>query len=336
MIAALKEAAARLLQGSGLLALRERSRRGKTGIVLMYHRVNDADDPFFPALDTASFAAQLDLVRATYQVETMEGLLGWLADGRPGPPRVAITIDDGYLDTHEQALPRLKARGLPATLFLATGPPETGQPLWLDRLCALLKHTTAETLALPSHDVGPWPLGTTAERLSALGRLAGRLKRSGKAELDAVVAGLWQALGGEGVPLPPGLSWDHVRELAAGGVAIGAHTHHHYILSRIRRAEALQDVGESLDLIARRVGTPARGFAYPNGTAADYSQETIDVLRELGVSWACTTRPGFVKAGAPRLELPRIYTSMDSLASFACRLARLTRLSADDAGALAN
>jgi peptidoglycan/xylan/chitin deacetylase (PgdA/CDA1 family) len=83
------------------------------------------------------------------------------------------------------------------------------------------------------------------------------------------------------------------------------------------------------------LGAPARGFAYPNGTAADYSRETIEVLNELGVAWACTTRSGFVRPGAPAHELPRIYTSMDSLEAFACRLAGLTRLPADDAGALA-
>lgn len=335
MRAALKQLVARALHGSGTLAWRERRRRDKTGIVLMYHRVNDAGDPFFPALDTASFEAQLDLLRATYRVETMDGLLSWLADGPPGPPRAAITIDDGYVDTLEQAMPRLRARGLPATLFLATEPPETGQPLWLDRLRSLVKHTSAPVLELKGRGIGPWPLGTPAERLQALGRLSAHMKRAGRAEHDALVDELWRALGGDAVPLPGVLSWADVKALAQGGVQIGAHTHHHYLLSRIDREEARRDVGRSLELIAERLGAPARGFAYPNGTAADYSRETIEVLNELGVAWACTTRSGFVRSGAPAHELPRIYTSMDSLAAFACRLAGLTRLPADDAGALA-
>ena len=332
---ALKQLAAGVLHASGALAWRERRRRVKTGIVLMYHRVNDAGDPFFPALGTAAFEAQLDLVRGTYRVETMDGLLAWLADGPPGPPRAAITIDDGYADTLQEALPRLRARGLPATLFLATEPLETGRPLWLDRLRALLKHTTRPELQLASRGIGPWPLGTPSERLSALGRLSQRLKRAGKAELDGIVEEVSRVLDGDAVPLPPVLSWDDARALAKGGVQIGGHTHHHYLLSRLSPDEARGDVGEGLELIARRLGSPARGFAYPNGTAADYSPETVDVLRQLGVAWACTTRSGFVRPGAALHELPRIYTHMDSLPSFACRLAALTRLPSDDAEALA-
>jgi hypothetical protein len=48
------------------------------------------------------------------------------------------------------------------------------------------------------------------------------------------------------------------------------------------------------------------------------------------VEWACTTTPGFANSASAPLELPRVYTSMDSLPLFACRLAGLTRLGEEE------
>jgi peptidoglycan/xylan/chitin deacetylase (PgdA/CDA1 family) len=337
VIPAFKRAAALGLHRSGLVRALGRHRHDRVGIILMYHRVNDDADPFFPALDVASFEEQLDHVRATYQVDTLDGLARWLRDGPPGPPRAALTIDDGYADTHAVVLPRLRARGLPATLFLATAPSEEGRLLWLDRLRALLKLTPAPVLELPERGLGPWPLESAGDRLTALGRIAGRLKRAGRAEVEDVTGELWRRLDGDGIgsaPVP--LSWEQVRELDAGGVEVGGHTHRHYVLSHLDRDEARQEIARSLDLVRERVGRVASGFACPNGTAADYTSETLDVLRELGVTWACTTSPGFATESSAPLELPRVYTSMDSLPLFACRLAGLTRLHEEPSGALAD
>lgn len=332
MIPALKRGVARSLLRSGLIEAIERRRRGRKGIILMYHRVNDAADPYFPALDTASFESQLDHVRATYRVETVDALLDWTRSGPDGPPRVAITIDDGYVDTHAVALPRLRERSLPATLFLATAPPETGRALWLDYLRSLFKHTHATSVELPSLGLGPFPLASDAQRLAALGRIAARLKRAGAETVDAAVDELSRRLGADQVPPVPVLTWAQVADIARGGITVGAHTHRHYILSNLDMAAAREDIATSLALIRDRVGSEPRGFAYPNGAVGDYSPETIRVLEELGVRWACTTRCGFATSSSHPLEIPRIHTSMDTLPLFAARLAGLTRLPDDDGG----
>lgn len=326
MIARVKRAVAGGLYHSRVLGRLERRHREKRALVLTYHRINDAQDPFFPALDTRSFEAQLDHLSRTYRVDPLSRVLEWMRDGEPGPPRAAITIDDGYADTHEIALPRLRARGLGATLFLSTQPPEAGQPLWLDRLRLLFKHT-AEIASESSH-LGPGrhPLTTVGERLAALSRVAGRLKRADASEVEDAVGELWQVLGGNAIPEKPRpLTWSRVRELAESGVEIGAHTHRHYVLANLRRAEAREEIERSLALIRQRLGRAAVGFAYPNGAPGDYGPGTLQVLIELGVAWACTTRPGFVTPASAPFELPRLHTSMDTLPLFACRLAGLSR-----------
>lgn len=89
--------------------------------VLMYHRV-DADARLDRALCVTppQFEAQLDwLAGAGYRPCRMQDFIDWHA-GRTALPAgsVLLTFDDGYAGLHAHALPRLAARGWPATVFL--------------------------------------------------------------------------------------------------------------------------------------------------------------------------------------------------------------------------
>ena len=95
--------------------------------VLMYHRFGEDSYPS-TNVTLAQFEEHLE-VRASgpYTVLPLEDIVARLQSGQPLPDRtVAITIDDAYLSVYEEAFPRLKARGFPATLFVATRPVDRG------------------------------------------------------------------------------------------------------------------------------------------------------------------------------------------------------------------
>ena len=163
MMVPLKRAVAFCLLRSGALSWHRARRERRRAIVLVYHRVNDDRDPFFPALPRKVFGKQLDYLAAHYRVQPLEEVAAWLAAGAEGPPRASITIDDGYPDTLEVALPEIRRRGLPATLFLATAPPETGAPLWTDLTRWLVKHARAADVADGVEQHGQMPVA--GERL---------------------------------------------------------------------------------------------------------------------------------------------------------------------------
>jgi len=317
-----KRAVAWGLLRSGALRLHRSRFQRKRAILLLYHRVNGGQDPFFPGLSPSVFAAQLDYLATHYRVEPLEDVVTWLAEGAEGAPRAAITIDDGYPDTLEVVLPELARRGLPATLFLATGPPETGAPLWIDRTRWLIKHARAAVLEMPSLGLPRQPLGEPAERLALVGPLLRRLKSLGSVEVDGAVEALAAALEPEGPPLAQ-LSWDDVRRMARGPIRLGAHTHRHYVLSRLDDRTQEDEIARSVRLVEERVGTRVRTFAYPNGEPADYDARAIAVLRRLGLTCAVTCRHGLAAPGHDPFQLPRLYTSEPSLALFAARVAGL-------------
>ena len=97
---------------------RSKSRRTAPGVtILTYHRVGggtlDERD-----LDTAAFAAQLDVLAGTDVVSLDEATHRMEAGDRT--PCVVLTIDDGFADIYDNAWPLLRDRRLPFTLFLAT------------------------------------------------------------------------------------------------------------------------------------------------------------------------------------------------------------------------
>lgn len=86
--------------------------------VLIYHRVGGGtqDELDLPA---DRFAAQLDALPAG-SVVPLDTALDRL-DGFDRTPSVVLTFDDGFADVYDNAWPLLRDRGLPFTLYLASG-----------------------------------------------------------------------------------------------------------------------------------------------------------------------------------------------------------------------
>jgi len=296
--------------------------RGRA-ILLVYHRVNDVGDPFFPALGRASFAAQLDHLARSYRVEPLDQVLDWLAAGAKGRARVSITIDDGYPDTASLVLPELERRRLPATLFLSTAPLETHQPLWTDRIRWLLKHASVDVLKTPWRGLERLSLESTSARVSAVAILLARLKTLTADGVQDAERLLESSLRARGEPLRA-ITWDDVRRMVAGPIRLGAHTDHHFILSRLEESQQEVEVATSMRVIEARTGRPVTTFAYPNGGAADYDDRTVAVVRRLGLRCALTTRSESARPGDDPFQLPRLHTNSPSLGLFAARLAGLS------------
>jgi len=307
-----------LVRSRGLRLLTSRLGSGQA-ILLAYHRVNDDADPFFPSLPRRLFVEQLDYLAESYRVGPLDEVLDWLARGADGPARVAITIDDGYGDTVDVVVPELKRRNLPATLFLSTAPLETGEPLWIDRLRWLVKHATVTSVELPGSGPNSLRLTTPAERQNSLGVLLHYLKSVSPEENGRVMDVLDSELRAEGPPLRL-LTWGEVRRICAGPIKLGAHTHRHFMLSRLDDRQLETEVQTSVDLIEKRTGVRVTTFAYPNGEPEDYDSRAPSVLERAGLRCALTTSYGLALPSDDPYRLPRVYTSEAPGELFAARL----------------
>lgn len=88
-------------------------RRAGDVVILLYHRVGRGDREIDLPVDL--FEEHLRILRAGGHLRSLDDAL---SDGRGG---VVLTMDDGYRDFHDYALPILERHGVPALLYLATG-----------------------------------------------------------------------------------------------------------------------------------------------------------------------------------------------------------------------
>ena len=289
--------------------------------ILVYHRVNDDFDPFFSSVPASVFDSQMAYIARGYRVCTVEELFD--RSRRGGLPRdaLAITFDDGYRDTLTHAAPILAKHGLPATVFLATGFIGTAEVPWFDRLAMAFKTTRASSF------VTPWDeslsLATQADRVRAMERMLGYLKRARDEALRDTIAALLETLGVTDQRCFKNLmlTWDDVHALRGLGFTVGAHTVHHPILSRISAHRAWTEIIGSRTMIESACGRAPTAFAYPNGTPEDYTETVKHLVREAGFNCAVTTRFGLNTADTSPYELRRGGPWEHELPTFALKLA---------------
>ena len=107
---------------------------GDRGVVVAFHRVNDAyqDGLTCSVKDFESFCA---FFRQYFTVIPLAEMVKRLERGQPLSGTLAVTFDDGYRDNYEFAAPILRSLGLPATFFVVSDFIESNTVAWWDREC---------------------------------------------------------------------------------------------------------------------------------------------------------------------------------------------------------
>ena len=318
-----KAAAAGLLDLSGMgWALTRSARRASGGrrvLIVAFHRV--VEDVAAEArlaipgllIGARAFEAQLDaLHRAGFDVVELERALQILSGETTSSRDVAVvTFDDGYGDVFANALPILRRRGQCATVYLASGCVDSGQPFPHDRLYALLLSHLFEPprpyRLAREQGVGA---GTGVTREDAL-RCASLVERLiaelSAASLEALMVALSARRTGAGegrVPVIAGrpLTWDEVRAMADQGFNLGAHTARHAVLTHEPDVVVAREIVESKAAIERQTGRAVIDFAYPNGF---FDRRVIAALRRAGFRSAVTTEDAPNRVGVDPLRLRR-------------------------------
>ncbi len=316
LISAAKDLAAWVLCVSGVAAF-SRWRNRKRLAILMFHGIEQ--QPLSPAcwhvLDVDTFRRELDYVRRHFRVLPLEEALQRLEAGTLPNRAATLTFDDGTRNLATNAAPALHDFGLPAAVFLATGPMGTDWALWPDRLWLAFARTAAADADLTAVGLGNRSLRSIAERGDAYAAAVQRFKSLPDGEritrLDSLVATL--APGADEDPGPfRMLSWDQARAMAKDGrVTFHPHSVTHPILARCPDEKVEHEVSESCATIERETGGAPTVFAYPNGRAEDFDDRAKSALRRRGVRWALATRTGFADAASDPLALPRLPVGSD-------------------------
>jgi peptidoglycan/xylan/chitin deacetylase (PgdA/CDA1 family) len=265
---------------SGVPRLARRRLRGRT-LILAYHNVIDTRRP-----STGDASLHIELSRFQDHLDVIERLCDVIPPTalemarRSGlRPQLIITFDDAYRGAVRLALPELKRRNLPATVFVAPGfvPDRT---FWWDDVARNLGGLSA------------------SNRLLALEQLRGR---------DAIARHRWAAATVAGIP--PDERCATIDELndavATGPVLLGSHTWSHPNLARATPEELTEELSRPLEWLREAFPrTHIAWLSYP------YGLETPQVrVAARGAGYACGLRVsgGWIpRHGVDPLALPRL------------------------------
>jgi peptidoglycan/xylan/chitin deacetylase (PgdA/CDA1 family) len=306
-------------------------KRRRSLLVLMFHRVLPQPDPLLPdEPDVAAFAAEIDVVRSIFSVLPLAEAIERLYSGSLPPNAACITLDDGYANNLTCAAPILEARGVPATVFIATGFLDGGR-MWNDTVIESIRRAGSE-LDLSGIGLGRFELPDATSRRSAARALIGSLKYLRIEDRERTVRSIAEIVGQE-LPRDLMLSETQVKEIVRRGVDVAAHTVSHAILTRVDEATARREISVSKSTLENLTGGPVRLFAYPNGhPGQDYLPMHVKIVREAGFIGAVSTVWGACHRGSDRYQLPRLRPCESSALRFAARLLYARREREDVAG----
>jgi peptidoglycan/xylan/chitin deacetylase (PgdA/CDA1 family) len=248
-----------------------------------------------------SLRRQLQLLKTRYHVITPEDFLHWSEEKWSEekvslPPRsILLTCDDALRNTLTEMVPILQEFGL-SCLFFATGASanETPSMLWYEELYLMLLDASEPiVLSLPAAGVSIGPIARDEKHAcwwSLVDRLSQFDRELRRGFLDQIRDQLklsenWREQFFQDPTLAARfLTLDRagLRQLAAAGMSIGAHSVSHPILARASEGLAWGEISESRSVLEKALGRTVWAFAYPFGNAATVTGRDLRLAEQAG------------------------------------------------------
>lgn len=282
----------------GLLAALTRPMKAGRGCIVCLHRILPEERlailPENRSLELTPEALReiLTWVKAQgFQIATLDEIPARLRQQR-GRKFIAFTLDDGYRDNLEFALPVFREFNVPFAVNITTGFVDRTEPVWW----YVLEHVLLQIDKLEIVVGGKkrlYPLQSVKERNAALDEMAKSLRALDHVHRNEALTGFCDAANLDAWMIARNLmlTWGEVRELASDPlVTIGAHTRGHYSLAALDEESVRKEMLESRHVLESQLNRSVDHFAYPFGGANAAGEREFRIAQECGFVTALTTR----------------------------------------------
>jgi len=287
------------------------------GAIFMLHHVRPPRDAAFQPnrhleVTPEFLRATLDHLRSReIDVISMDELHGRLVQGRFERRFAAFTLDDGYRDNLEFALPVMREFDAPLAVYVASDFAEGVGRLWWTALEAVIAKTEQVDVQI-GHSALRLDATTPAAKQATFDRLHDWLRAlPGEHDLKREIEALCATHDVDMASLCRSLclSWDEVKMFAADPlVTIGAHTISHCNLAKQSEELAVHEMTISRARIEEALGRSVQHLAYPYGDREAAGDREFALAASAGFKTAVTTRPGmlFAENAEHMTALPRV------------------------------
>jgi peptidoglycan/xylan/chitin deacetylase (PgdA/CDA1 family) len=287
------------------------------GAIFMLHHVRPCRDAEFQPnhhleVEPEFLRAMLAHLRAlNVDLVGMDEAHARLSQGNYARRFACFTLDDGYRDNRDFALPVMREFDAPFTVYVASDFAEGCGRLWwvaLERVIA-----RSSTIEAPiGGGLTSFDTSTTAGKQAAFDRVHDWLRAlPAEHDVQREISALCARYGVDETAIARELcmSWDELKAFADDPlVTIGAHTITHCNLAKQPEATAAFEIETSRERIEAALQRKVDHLAYPYGDRFAAGPREFTLARAAGFKTAVTTRPGmlFPESAAHLTALQRV------------------------------
>jgi peptidoglycan/xylan/chitin deacetylase (PgdA/CDA1 family) len=306
--------------------------------VVTYHGVLPAGyKPIDPGFDGSlitgdTFRRQLRLLKKEYNVISPDEMRQWCRREIELPARAAlVTCDDGFMNNLTEMLPILQSEALQC-LFFVTGASLADERtmLWYEEFLLLMLRARAGSFRITHGNLDiSGTLGEREQRRSLWWNAVKQLSQVDAASRDAFLHeahsyfGVRRALDFYLETYSQAqrhfclMTSEELKQLAAAGMTIGAHTLTHPVLSEAPPEVAQSEIVESRARLESALGKKIWAFAYPFGDAGSVTPGTMVMAKQAGFECAFMNMGGGLGTPLPLHAIPRVHVNSGmSMAEF--------------------
>ena len=281
---------------------------GVRGAILTFHEIHDdLDSELWTGCQTSFFERSIHwLINAGWDIVTIDEALTRLRDREQKRRFAVVTFDDGYRDNITRALPILRRKRIPFTMYIPTGAITRELYAWWLGLRELFRANDKVDLPCVGMTFSCADLSSKRIGLAvATGWVHENFKR---------VSELRHTFSSYGISLQSlcnryFMNEEELKSLANDPLAtIGAHTVGHPALATLQSADVSRELTDNRAYLQAYLNRHVDHFAYPYGSTAACGQREARLAREAGFRTAVTTlhRPLFKQDQLSLYALPRI------------------------------
>ena len=259
--------------------------------ILVYHRFGPGvGDKKRMGLDTLH--KQIDIIKKKCSPISLSRLYKSVTSGEPLPKNaVIITVDDGYEDFFQYALPLFEAYRIPVTLFITSDFIDRTTWLWPDMIDYAIMNAGCRKVSI---NIGNrsfrFDLKTPENRHLAWSDMADHALSLTDTSCRAFIKTLAGELKVSLPDIPPekysAMTWEQVRVARRAGVEIGSHTCTHPRLTRVDNQQLEDELIRSKKKIENELEESVSAFCYPFGRPSDIDPHVKRVVATAGYRYA--------------------------------------------------
>jgi peptidoglycan/xylan/chitin deacetylase (PgdA/CDA1 family) len=253
----------------------------------------------------------LQLKAAGFRFARLEDVPTLMAEDDTAAPFVVFTLDDGFRNNAEHAVPIFERHGVPCTIFVCKGLSERSHTMWWETAAALIGGNARVAFDFGDGEID-FDTRTLSGKLGAFDHVCKQIfVRDETAAIERLNATAYSAgIDPHAIVADAVMNADELRALVNNHplVTLGAHTVSHRGLGLLADEVVLEELNQSADYVASLSGTRPTTFAYPYGDTRSVTPKTAALADWAGFKLSVTTKPATLcpKAMSAPQSLPRL------------------------------